>query len=68
MPGLSPKIQDCVDQLCSHGCGSVRELILQLEQGELPDGTAHLDATERQQVLRELKSIIAVYDMKLSDL
>lgn len=62
MSELSSRLQDCIDRLCSSGCEAVREAIRQLEQGERPAGTEELDPAECEQIMRELKAIMAVYD------
>ncbi len=55
------KINQCVEALCALGCRTVSSIIRELEYGAPLAQTAHLDADERQAVLAELKSIMAVY-------
>lgn len=58
----SHKVTECIDHLCQSGCDVVRATIKALE-GDLPvTQTRDLSARERQAVLEELKSIMAVYD------
>ena len=55
------KVEECVEELCEKGCGSVREDIEKLEAGvELPE-TQDLSKEELSKVVDELKSIMAVY-------
>ena len=61
-PLISSKSQHCVEQLCAEGCRSVRLCITRLEQGEDVSQTDELKPEEKQQVLAELKAIMAVYD------
>lgn len=55
------KISACVEAICNKGCIQVREDIEHLERGEILPEMASLPLDERQQVLKELKSIMAVY-------
>jgi hypothetical protein len=57
----SKKIDQCIERLCQKGCGSVREDILLLEQGVVLPELIALDDLARQAVLKELRSIMAVY-------
>ncbi len=57
----SKRIQDCIDAICAKGCQAVRDDVLQLERGQRPPEAAELDGEELQTVIRELKSIMAVY-------
>ena len=59
---ISAKSQHCVEQLCAEGCQSVRAYIARLERGEPVPQVADLSHEERQQVLAELRAIMAVYD------
>lgn len=54
--------QSVIEALCSKGCRQVWRDIQALEQGETLAETRGLNAFERDQVLRELKEIMAVYD------
>lgn len=55
------KIDQCVEALCGLGCRTVSSLIQRMERGEPLAETAYLEPEERQAVLAELKSIMAVY-------
>lgn len=58
----SDKINRCIEALCANGCDAVRATIGSLEH-ELPlTETRGLGEMEVKAVLRELKSIMAVYD------
>jgi hypothetical protein len=64
MTKLPPKLQQCVESLCGEGCQAVYGYIEQLEHGGSVPQTELLTYEERQHVLAELKSIMAVYDGK----
>jgi len=64
MNKLTPKLQRCVESLCSEGCQAAYSYIEQLENGGSVPQTELLTYEERQYVLAELKSIMAVYDGK----
>jgi len=53
-----------VTLICELGCARVREVIALLEQGRCPPETAEASAAERQQILHELRAIMAVYDAR----
>ena len=55
------QIDSCLENLCQQGCRSVNQVIQQLEQGQVIETIAHLSGTQRQRLLQELKSIMAVY-------
>jgi len=61
------KIQDYIEHICQQGCSVVRLHIESLEHAtsnppvELPQG---MDKTQQQEILKELKAIMAVYDNK----
>ena len=57
----SKYIDECVERLCQKGCRSVREDILLLERGVVLPELSALDDLARQAVLKELRSIMAVY-------
>ena len=57
-------IQHCIETLCSDGCCNVNDYIARLETGEALPQTTHLNLAERQEVLKELKAIMAVYKTK----
>lgn len=55
------KVDHCVELLCDRGCRAVWGIIRSLEAGEELPETSSLSADERRAVLRELKSVMAVY-------
>ena len=55
-------VEHCVEVLCNQGCQSVWRNIEVIEAGEKPDAMDGLSGEECEQVLEELKSIMAVYD------
>lgn len=55
------KIEACVDRVCELGCTFVDQLIGELRAGRPHHIYADLDEEERQALLRELASIMAVY-------
>ena len=55
------KIAHCIEVLCQKGCKEVSSVILALEQGEPMAEVQELSEGERQAVLKELKSIMSVY-------
>lgn len=61
-PLISSKSQRCVEQLCAEGCQFVRLCITRLERGEDIPLAYKLKPEEKQQVLAELKAVMAVYD------
>ena len=56
------RVSRTIDTLCAQGCNAVRDIIAALESGAAPGIIAELNDEERQAVLRELKTIMAVYD------
>ncbi len=62
MPSGDPRIETCLEQICLLGCRRVREIIRQLEQHQEVEQAASLTPGQRDSLLRELKSIMAVYD------
>ncbi|MGD8782975.1 MAG: hypothetical protein PVF28_00470 [Thioalkalispiraceae bacterium] len=59
---LEPVLQSIVEELCDHGCRQVTRYINQIESGKLPKTMAQLSDQDQAKVLRELKSIMSVYD------
>jgi hypothetical protein len=57
----SEQIDECIERLCQKGCRSVREDIRLLERGVVLPEIRVLDNLARQAVLKELRSIMAVY-------
>lgn len=59
--GAPDRVSASIEALCLKGCRSVRESIARLEQGHVLPEVAALGPAERQAVLKELRSIMAVY-------
>lgn len=57
-------VEHCIEILCEKGCTEVLRLIGVMEHGETPEEAATLSPDERSAVLRELKTIMAVYERK----
>lgn len=55
------KIDRCVETLSLRGCAKVCEVIRLLEEGTPLSETTELTEDEREAVLNELKSVMAVY-------
>jgi hypothetical protein len=62
MPTFSPKINQRIEAVCQAGCKAVRASIATLESGHDETLTEDLSKEERMQILRELKTIMAIYD------
>ena len=58
------KIENVVSLVCDQGCRRIRMLIPMLETGAAIEEARELDTAERQAVLAELKSIMAIYDLR----
>lgn len=54
-------VESIVESLCQNGCKAVWSYIEALEAGRSLPETAGLDDHQRQQVLLELKAVMAVY-------
>ncbi len=50
-----------IESICAAGCISVTKTIMELEKGDSPSHLKQLNASERQSVLKELKSIMDIY-------
>ncbi len=50
-----------VESICNDGCIIVTKTIMQLEKEESPASLKHLNSSERQSVLKELKAIMDIY-------
>jgi hypothetical protein len=57
-------IDERVTTICELGCAQVRAVIAALRQGQEAPETRGVGADERQQILRELETIMAVYDAR----
>lgn len=62
MPTNSLKVNQRIEAVCEAGCEAVRASIQTLESGHQVALTENLSTEETQQVLRELKTIMSVYD------
>lgn len=56
------KVEECVESLCQNGCAAVHATITAMEHDLENVALTGLMPSEREQVLRELKAIMAVYD------
>ncbi len=61
---LVNEIDACVERICDLGCSKVYQIIELMEQGEDIYELNGINAKTRQAVLRELKTIMAVYDAR----
>ena len=57
-------IDACVTLICERGCAYVRDAMAALREGGYASETVDATAPERQQILRELELIMAVYDAR----
>ncbi len=64
---LAGTVEHCVESLCRQGCARVNESISALQSGQPVPGIEALDKTERQALLEELVSIMAVYQRSCDD-
>lgn len=67
MHNLPTHLQLIVESLCKDGCIAVNAYITSIENGEAPPVMQDLTVAESKLVLRELKSIMAVYDRRNTD-
>ena len=51
-----------MEKIAESGCSDVNKLILDFEAGATIREIAHLDKSQQQQVMRELKKVMQVYD------
>lgn len=56
------KVTKAIEDICTHGCTRVSEIIIELEQGKDNPHTQELNDEDTAAVLAELKAIMAVYD------
>ena len=61
-PDLPAYVRSRIESICELGCDRVNEIIDTLEAGDSVEEVYGLDKTEQQDVLNELKAIMAVYD------
>jgi hypothetical protein len=64
MNRLSKQLEMVLDNICFHGCKYVRECILKMQINETVQETKSINTIETQIVLKELISIMEVYDMQ----
>ncbi len=55
------RIEDCVERLCQKGCKALWTDIERMDRGQVLPELSGLDANERAEVLKEIKSLMAVY-------
>ncbi len=58
---MTNQIELFLEQICEQGCRSVNQVIKQLEKGESIELTRDLNESQQKILLKELKSIMAVY-------
>lgn len=58
------KVHKAVEDICHLGCTTVNEVIETLQQGEHVAEAEELDHQEREALLKELKTIMDVYERK----
>ena len=66
-PLNDPTLQGIVEAICAKGCRQVWRDLAAWERGELPAEVRGLSDADRDRVLAELKTIMAVYDSCQSD-
>ena len=54
-------IELSLEHICEQGCRAVNKVINQLKKGEMIEMTRHLNELQQEILLKELKSIMAVY-------
>ena len=62
MNDMDPDVEQAVDAICALGCDTVSAYIKALQQAQSRPEYRSLDAAQRASLLRELRSIMAVYD------
>ena len=61
------RLAQALEVACRAGCQSVRAEIQALSRGEVSASSRDLDEALRQRFLDELRSIMAVYDLREDD-
>ncbi len=56
------RLNTALEYLAQQGCVFVRQTIVQMELGSIPEALAELTPDELEYILTELKCIMAVYD------
>lgn len=64
MMQCSPQVELAIDAVCAQGCELVSAYIVALKAGESRPEYTGLDPAQRADLLRELQSIMAVYEDK----
>ena len=64
MKELKPNIEHAIDAICALGCDVVTAYIHSLRQGQTRPEYQLLNHAERDRLLHELQSIMAVYEQK----
>jgi len=59
---MDPAVERAVDAICALGCDLVSAYIKALQQADPRPEYQSLDAAQRASLLRELQSIMAVYE------
>ncbi len=57
-------VERCVELLCQQGCARVNEYITALQSGQPVPGVDALDKSGRDALLKELESLMAVYQCR----
>jgi len=61
---LVNEIDTCIECICDLGCGEVYRVIDLIERGDVVPELNGVNAEVHEAVLRELKTIMAVYDAR----
>jgi hypothetical protein len=56
------KVSATINDICHDGCDAVNAVIEALEQGKTPPAMNDLSQVEQDEVLKELKQIMSVYN------
>ena len=56
------QVDQVLEELCQAGCGRVREIIEEIEQGELPSAATQLNSAEQALLLEELTAVMSAYE------
>ena len=64
MKGLDKEVEQAIDAICALGCEVVAVYIQALRRGDARPEYQELSAEQRASLLRQLQSIMAVYDDK----
>ncbi len=66
MREVSPEVVTAIDRICALGCALVSAYIQALQVGDTRPEYAEFDALQRTSLLRELQSIMSIYE-KIGD-